>query len=1049
MFTSKMMPLQIRGFYKVSRRHCTLLCLLFGSVVSDAFGYLLAQPFPSFFHRLTPEQGLSQAVNSFVLHDSRGFVWVSSIDGLNRYDGHSVRVYRPNPQNSHAMVGKNMQSQFFEAPNGDLWFCTYEAVNCYRRRTDDFAVFRIHNAAGQVLEKGYYAFHFDRAGRLWLRAGEEEELYWFDTRIERQSPCKGHLSGVRCVVDTAASGAVRGIWSSFFRDSTGIQYTRLDDTAGVVSVRHFFTGKERGMPPLGVASIYLESDRLLWLASRQGLVRFNPKTSAYRVFQPILGKIERFWAIMPMNDSTLALSSPVGGVWLFDKKRCRFTRQILPEADNPMSLPDREVEEMHRDSTDNLWLSQWNTGLSHAHLRKQKFGHLQLRSLFPALRDRPFSITSLVEAGDGQMWCATEGAGILVLKNGRAAGRFLPDEQVVFLLKDHAGDWWALTRSGVFWRKAASRGFEKISARSELAFGLETSDHRLLVSGKGGIFEITKGPQEKLRILPAAGFERWDSTYVDWMHEDGNGTFYIGKDAATLCVVPRTKESKEYSFGYTKAAHEDPDGRSIWLATTSGLVRMNKDTFDKYTVLNETNGLPNQYLYSVIPDSTGRFWMGSNRGILRYSPDSNTVRQYTRSDGVWADEFYSNAWLTRSGEVWMGNRDVLNVFRPDAIQDVKTLPKIQITGLKVNDLAWVSDTFIGERRSLDFPFSENTLSFDFVALEYSDPARNRLSYQLEGYDENPVDLPPGALGFARYAKLPPGGYTLRIRAANSDGVWNPLSRELRIRIRPPYWQTWWFWLLVGTALAGAGYAAYRYRLRQIRREYGLRQIALEHELAARENALRAAESEMTALRAQMNPHFIFNSLNSINAFILRNEGPEASRYLDQFAQLMRQILDHSTRPTIRLEEEVEFLNNYLALEAVRMGGRLAYDIRLADDVDDFDTELPPMILQPFVENAIWHGLSPRSEGGLLRIDFKKENGTLVCTLEDNGVGREQARAQRKGGHESKGLKITAERLALHDQRHGTRSKVTTTDLVDGQGNAAGTLVTVHIDPSTH
>ena len=244
---------------------------------------------------------------------------------------------------------------------------------------------------------------------------------------------------------------------------------------------------------------------------------------------------------------------------------------------------------------------------------------------------------------------------------------------------------------------------------------------------------------------------------------------------------------------------------------------------------------------------------------------------------------------------------------------------------------------------------------------------------------------------------------------------------------------------------------YRYRLRQIRREFGLRQIALEHELAARENALRAAESEMTALRAQMNPHFIFNSLNSINAYIQNNRGPEAGRYLDRFARLMRQILDHSTRPTIRLEDETAFLNNYLTLESIRMNGRLTYEIRVAEEVDDFDTELPPMILQPFVENAIWHGLSPRPDGGRLLIDFKKENGALICTVEENGVGREQTRAwraQQAVGHESKGLKITADRLALYDQRHGTRSSVTTIDLLDDQGRAAGTRVEIKIEPGT-
>ncbi|MFN0213600.1 MAG: histidine kinase [Saprospiraceae bacterium] len=1011
-----------------------VLCLLLGSFFSDAsYNLYSQQPFPTFFHRFTPEQGLSQATNSFVLQDSRGFVWVSSIDGLNRYDGHSVRVYRPDPLDSLAIGGKNMQSRFFEAPNGDLWFCTYEAINCYRRRTDDFAVFRIFDETGKIIENGYYAFYFDRAGRLWLRAGEDG-LYWFDTRTEQQSARKGSLIGVRCYVDTTAFGAIRGIWSSFFSDSTGIRYTQLNDTAGVVSERAFFKGEEPTFPPLGIADIRPESDTLLWLVGRQGLVAFNPKYLSFKIYSPRSEQSQRFWAILSMDERTFALSSPVGGVWLFDKIKRIFTRQILPETDNPTSLPDREVEEMYRDGTDNLWLSHWNTGLSHAHLHKQKFRNIRINEIFPEINDRPFAIGSLVEDDAGQIWCTTEGAGILVFKNGQAMERFLPNEQVVFLLKDHAGEWWALTRSGVFRRKLSRDSFEKISNMSELVFGFETEDKRLLVSGKDGVFEIKKMLHGKPRIVPAVGFEHLKNRFVDWMYEDKNGTFYFGKDAATLSVLQRNGLQQEHPFGYMKAAHEDLDGHNIWLATTSGLVRMDKTTFG-YTVLDESNGLPNQYLYSVIPDSQGNLWMGSNRGILRYTPATGMIRQYRRSDGIWADEFYTNAWLrTASGEIWMGNRDVINLFRPEAIRDVQAVPKIQINNLKVNDLDWKSDAYIGECSSLEFPFSENTLAFNFVALEYSDPANNRLKYKMEGYDEKWVDVPLGAPGFARYAKLPPGHYTFKIMAANSDGIWNPAPRELSIQILAPFWQTWWFMLLIASALTGTGFGIYKYRLSQIQKEYAFKQ--------------KTVESEMKALRAQMNPHFIFNSLNSINAYILRNERKIASGYLTEFALLMRQILDNSARETISLENEIEFLQSYLRAEAMRLENKLTWDIRVSNEVDTFETEIPSMILQPYIENAVWHGIAHKPKGGKIFVSIGREaSGALLLTVEDKGIGRARARELRTANgrmHESKGLKITEERLALYDQKHGTHSAVETTDLFDSEGNGVGTRVEIRI-----
>jgi tetratricopeptide (TPR) repeat protein/two-component sensor histidine kinase len=210
-----------------------------------------------------------------------------------------------------------------------------------------------------------------------------------------------------------------------------------------------------------------------------------------------------------------------------------------------------------------------------------------------------------------------------------------------------------------------------------------------------------------------------------------------------------------------------------------------------------------------------------------------------------------------------------------------------------------------------------------------------------------------------------------------------------------------------------------------------------------------AESEMTALRAQMNPHFIFNSLNSINAYVLRNESKTANAYLTEFAHLMRQILDNSAQDQIAVEQEIEFLQSYLQVEALRLDHKLTWDIQVSEALDIFDTKIPSMILQPYIENAIWHGIAQRPEGGKIAINIgEADSKSLILTVEDNGVGRARARELRalnNQTHNSKGLKITAERLALYDKKHGSKSSVTTTDLVDADGNPSGTRVEIRID----
>jgi sensor histidine kinase YesM len=279
-------------------------------------------------------------------------------------------------------------------------------------------------------------------------------------------------------------------------------------------------------------------------------------------------------------------------------------------------------------------------------------------------------------------------------------------------------------------------------------------------------------------------------------------------------------------------------------------------------------------------------------------------------------------------------------------------------------------------------------------------------------------------------------------AANSDGEWNSNEKKLYIVINPPFWQTWWFFLLILAIIATLLYALYLFRLNQVRTAFDLRQLA-------QEQALKASESEMKALRAQMNPHFVFNSLNSINAFIVRNNPLVASEYLLKFADLIRHILDSSTKETIELEKELPFLESYLKAENLRLNGKLQYQIKVDEKIDTFDTAIPSMILQPYIENAIWHGISHKPSGGQIQINFSKDEENALCIrIEDDGVGRKKAQeikeAKESRSHESMGLKITQERLALYDRKNKTHSTIVTTDLFNENGEAAGTRVDIRL-----
>jgi LytS/YehU family sensor histidine kinase len=215
---------------------------------------------------------------------------------------------------------------------------------------------------------------------------------------------------------------------------------------------------------------------------------------------------------------------------------------------------------------------------------------------------------------------------------------------------------------------------------------------------------------------------------------------------------------------------------------------------------------------------------------------------------------------------------------------------------------------------------------------------------------------------------------------------------------------------------------------------------------------QVSQVEMKALRAQMNPHFIFNSLNSIHSFIQQNKGEKASDYLIKFSRLMRLILENSNHEEVPLQSDLEALGLYMELEAARMNNKFSFSIDVADDIDVENTMAPPLILQPFVENAIWHGMMHKEGNGIIRIDISKNGDMIKYTVEDNGVGREKANELRsstqKGKHESLGIKITNERIAIINHIKKSKAFVALKDLYDDAKKPLGTLVEVQLPLET-
>jgi two-component sensor histidine kinase len=379
------------------------------------------------------------------------------------------------------------------------------------------------------------------------------------------------------------------------------------------------------------------------------------------------------------------------------------------------------------------------------------------------------------------------------------------------------------------------------------------------------------------------------------------------------------------------------------------------------------------------------------------------------------------------------------LFHPDSIKKNLFIPPAVLRKITIFDQPLKLDSSLANLKSLHLSYKQNFVSFEFAALSYDHPEKNQYACQLIGFDKKMVQL--GTNHSISYTNVPPASYTLKVKVANNDGVWNEEGYELKLIIVPPFWATWWFRSILVAAFIGAVFLFFKLRENRIKKEQ-LRQTAINKEIA---------EIRMSALRAQMNPHFIFNSLNSIQHLISIREKEEAVSYLSKFSKLIRQILENSRENTVSISSELELLELYIQLEQLRFNHKFDYYVSVDKKIDIENVEMPPLLIQPYVENAIVHGLVNKDGRGELWLSMERNNGLLVCKIEDNGIGRakaieiEQKKALR---HKSLGIKLTNERISTLSTLMEHKTAVLIEDLYeedqgrDGKPQPKGTRVTI-------
>ena len=428
----------------------------------------------------------------------------------------------------------------------------------------------------------------------------------------------------------------------------------------------------------------------------------------------------------------------------------------------------------------------------------------------------------------------------------------------------------------------------------------------------------------------------------------------------------------------------------------------------------------------MVVDGRGRVWANSDERVFCFDPVKERAIVVDPRSSTGGDAPKWTLGLSRSGLLAMNIGHEVAVFDANAVGSEPAPPAPVLTQILVDGTALDPDssgTIVMRRDQI-------LLEVRFGAILPPGYIRRFAVRMDEG------DWSESSEGLMSLRGLVPGSYRFEMKVMDREGSWSP-STILQVTVPAAWWQTLWARSLIAVALAAGIVLLFRARLNWVRRR----------ERAQEEQERQVNELKLQALRAQMDPHFIFNCLNSIDSFIIANDREQASHYLGRFAKLIRLILQHSDSTRVPLEREVEMLSYYLELEALRFKFPFTFAVNIDKELDGEPVELPTMLIQPYIENAIWHGLRHKTSPGHISVDLRLNGDQLECTVQDNGIGREASRAinqQRSGVHRSMGMRVSADRLRIYGELERGASRVTIHDLKDAQGGALGTRVVILI-----
>lgn len=948
------------------------------------------------FKTYSSPEGLGQSQVYALLEAEDGYLWMGTQGGgVSRFDGENFQSFTTKDS-----LKANFVYALCQLKNGNILLGTKKGLTVY-----DGQKFKDYFPKG-ALEISVNAIEEAPDGKIWL--GTSKGLYFIENEQLVNFSKQNKLSSPRFyALEKAKDGT---IWAG-----STIGLYKISDTG-------FKLYKKEGLlPGNDVTSILEDSKGQIWLGIfGHGVYRFSTdKLIPLPTKSPI--KSTNFWSMLERKNGDLWLGSEDEGVFVWQpsdstilqlneqkglsKNHIRdlvedrwgevwvgtsgggvnryFGQQFL-HFDKENGLDEAFVYAVEKDSIGQIWVSEYDQGI-------YVYNGQQFQAISKDSVPFPFISYAIYAAENGEIWVGTERNGLIVFGRdtikyvGRRAG--LPIAPIRKITED---------LNGRILVGTLGEGLLRIYPTSSYSSGYEVEQFSVQTGLSGNRINDIFVDQEN-RIWYAS---RWNG--VGFLAPNGESKSF------SLSAGLPSKEVRTMALDSTDF---------LWFGTSAGLGKMSiyADSL-KLQPSEDNEKLAHKNIYLLKFDAENNLWIGSQSGVEKATLDAeNNIEKtqfYGRLEGFEGIETCQNAVTQdQEGNLWFGTMNGLTKYASGSAISNPIPPILKITDVRLfyenlEKTPYKKELNANKKQNtfLTFQPNDNHLAFSFLGINLPSPKKVIYQWKLEGIDK---DWSPSSLqNQVTYPNLPPGDYTFMVKAANEDDIWSK-PVQFSFCVRPHFWQTTWFKIVLPLFILSIIGLVFKIRLNQIKANAQQEKERLEMEK-------HLLELEQKALQLQMNPHFIFNALNTIQSQISEKDHKTARYQLAKFSKLMRSILDNSRTSKISLETEIITLKNYLALEQFSRGKTFDFTITTNLEDEDYEVMIPPMLIQPFVENAILHGVAHlKDKRGKIEVIFTQNEDDLICEIKDNGVGRVQAKLHKSKmakEHRSVAMDVTQERL---------------------------------------